>query len=292
MNHRSFLNDKGFQMTKWKCSVCGYNHAGEDPPEQCPVCGAEKTKFDRPSDSGTHKKDTAGSAKSVSSNLREGEMKQWKCLVCGYIHTGPEPPDKCPVCGADKSQFEAVEVESSQVEESDSNAYSGKKRDPSAVHAQATLSGTGRFAFQLSTRMAFISRLHGHPIAVHIPNGVLPLSVLFTLLATVFNNEAFAVAAAYNMAFVCLSIPIVLITGLIDWNNRFNAHWTNIFSIKLICGIVVGVLSLIITLMWFTQPSVYMDWSPRLLVFLLLNLVNFAAAATAGFYGGKLVFKE
>ena len=32
-------------------------------------------------------------------------MKKWKCLVCGYIHTGDEPPEKCPVCGAPKSQF-------------------------------------------------------------------------------------------------------------------------------------------------------------------------------------------
>ena len=32
-------------------------------------------------------------------------MKKWKCIVCGYIHTGDEPPDKCPVCGAPKSKF-------------------------------------------------------------------------------------------------------------------------------------------------------------------------------------------
>lgn len=32
-------------------------------------------------------------------------MKQWKCLVCGYIHEGDRPPDKCPVCGASMYQF-------------------------------------------------------------------------------------------------------------------------------------------------------------------------------------------
>lgn len=279
-------------MTKWKCSVCGYDHAGEDAPEQCPVCGAEKSKFERPSDNDTRKKDTAGPAEAESSGLRESEMKQWKCLVCGYIHTDPEPPEKCPVCGADKSQFEAVEAETFQAKKFDSEDNSEKQTDPSAVHAQETPTRTGHFVFQLSARTAFISRLHGHPIAVHIPNGVLPLSFLFALFATAFNSEAFAIAAAYNMAFVCLSMPIVLITGLIDWYNRFNAHWTTIFSIKLICGIVVGVLSLIITLIWFTQPSIYADWSPRLLVFLLLNLLNLATAATAGYFGGKLVFKE
>ncbi len=30
----------------------------------------------------------------------------WVCLVCGYVHTGPEPPDECPVCGAPPADFE------------------------------------------------------------------------------------------------------------------------------------------------------------------------------------------
>ena len=32
-------------------------------------------------------------------------LKRWKCTECGYIHTGPRPPDTCPICGASRSQF-------------------------------------------------------------------------------------------------------------------------------------------------------------------------------------------
>lgn len=32
-------------MKKWKCTVCGYIHNGETPPEVCPVCGATKDRF-------------------------------------------------------------------------------------------------------------------------------------------------------------------------------------------------------------------------------------------------------
>lgn len=32
-------------------------------------------------------------------------MKRWKCTVCGHIHTGDTPPDRCPVCGAPKEKF-------------------------------------------------------------------------------------------------------------------------------------------------------------------------------------------
>ena len=32
-------------------------------------------------------------------------MKKWKCGICGYIHQGDEPPDPCPICGAQKEKF-------------------------------------------------------------------------------------------------------------------------------------------------------------------------------------------
>jgi NAD(P)H-nitrite reductase large subunit/rubredoxin len=39
-------------------------------------------------------------------------VKKWKCLVCGIIIEGEEPPKVCPVCGADSSQFVEVSEKS------------------------------------------------------------------------------------------------------------------------------------------------------------------------------------
>lgn len=36
-------------------------------------------------------------------------MKAWRCVVCGYIHRGAEPPAQCPVCGFPAEHFEAYE---------------------------------------------------------------------------------------------------------------------------------------------------------------------------------------
>lgn len=33
---------------------------------------------------------------------------KWRCTVCGYIHEGEEPPEKCPVCGQGKEKFEKI----------------------------------------------------------------------------------------------------------------------------------------------------------------------------------------
>jgi len=34
-------------MTKWRCTVCGYIHEGDEPPDECPVCGAPKSAFEK-----------------------------------------------------------------------------------------------------------------------------------------------------------------------------------------------------------------------------------------------------
>ena len=273
-------------MAKWKCSVCGYETSNDDAPDKCPVCGAAQTRFNN----------IEAPAPSPSVDTSDGAaQKQWKCSVCGYIHTGPEPPDVCPVCGADKSQFVRVEAEAAATTTPSAKpkpALEKISENAARVHSEQTVSRTSHSIFQLSARIDFITRLHGHPIAVHIPNGVLPLSFLFTVIAIVFQSEAFATAASYNIAFVCLSMPIVVITGFIDWYNRFDARWAKIFSIKFSCGIVVGTLSLIIALMWFIQPTIYQEFSPRLLLFIVLNVIDLVAAAVAGYYGGKLVFKK
>ncbi|MCL2374527.1 MAG: NADH peroxidase [Treponema sp.] len=32
-------------------------------------------------------------------------MKKWVCSVCGYVHTGAEPPETCPTCKVPASKF-------------------------------------------------------------------------------------------------------------------------------------------------------------------------------------------
>ncbi len=36
--------------------------------------------------------------------------KKFICTVCGYIHEGTEAPEQCPICKADKSKFNEMEV--------------------------------------------------------------------------------------------------------------------------------------------------------------------------------------
>lgn len=33
-------------------------------------------------------------------------MAKWVCKVCGFVHEGDQPPEECPMCGVDASNFE------------------------------------------------------------------------------------------------------------------------------------------------------------------------------------------
>jgi uncharacterized membrane protein len=141
---------------------------------------------------------------------------------------------------------------------------------------------------RLSTKL---TRLHAHPIAVHIPNGVLPITVLMALLAWLFEHQGIAIAAKINMVFVAASMPFVVLSGIIDWKNRFKGRMTKVFRNKLICAGIVTLLSLVLVIWGFSQPEIFIQGSSALF-FLVLHLINLGAAAIAGWYGGKLVFPK
>ncbi len=209
-------------------------------------------------------------------------MKKWKCTICGYVHEGDAPPEICPVCGADRDKFILLEE------------VSGAPAALKAAADQHSDSADGRLApsaiSQMASRFRWLSRLHGHPIAVHIPNGVLPLTVLFLFLAVIFKSEAMATAAKINMFAVALSMPAVIISGIIDWHNRFSGKMSLVFRIKMVCAAIVTLLSFILMVWWVTSPDLYLSNNSYLALFVLFNLADLIAAAVAGFYGGKLVF--
>ena len=36
-------------------------------------------------------------------------MAKWVCKVCGYVHEGDTPPERCPQCGAPADKFEKMD---------------------------------------------------------------------------------------------------------------------------------------------------------------------------------------
>jgi len=108
----------------WRCVVCGYVHQGVEAPESCVICGAPRDQFElwqEPAE--------PAPAKTVPIGPVPIETTRWWCLICSYVHEGPEPPDVCPVCGAGASYFEPT-------------GESGKKsREPAAGSSHVVIGG-------------------------------------------------------------------------------------------------------------------------------------------------------
>jgi len=316
-------------MKKWRCTVCGYIHEGDEPPEECPVCGADKSMFEEvteeedQSEEAETRKEAVGKTQKPKAESKPAETaapkgtRKWRCTVCGYIHEGEEPPDECPVCGADKSMFEEVTEEEPQVseaadtqKEAEGKSAAEKKPDAEAQSDEKTpgkekpkpaakpdpraydlgpVPGTvqGRAAYILHQQML---KHHGHPMVVHIPNGVLPMAFIFMILTALFQVPGFCTAAFWSLAFVVITLPAVIYSGYIEWQKRYRGYPSDRIIKKIIAASVVAVSSVAALIWWIFDPDVLsssLRWG-----FIFLNLVTLAAAIIAGYIGGKYVFRD
>jgi uncharacterized membrane protein len=207
-------------------------------------------------------------------------MRRWKCSVCGYIHTGDEPPETCPVCGADRSKF----FEINEAGEPISSTLTPKQETPVPSQPK-TVSQEDRFADAIYS-------LHIHPISVHIPNGLLPITVFFTFLSFIFLSETLNITAHYNMMVVLLAMPVVLFSGYKDWKSRYQGILSRPFITKMISGGIVTLTALVIVIWRIINPEIALKPFPSRWIFFLIHLIMLAAATTAGYYGGKIVFRK
>jgi uncharacterized membrane protein len=229
-------------------------------------------------------------------------MKKWKCSVCGYIHEGDEPPEICPVCGADRSKFVQI-VEAEVVEEVPGEVKTASPAAPEAT-MQASTPGAksdgpvdppeaeaAKTAFQefYTTVTRLMVRYHVHPIIVHVPNGVLPVAVLFLVLSMFFQVSGLEAASFYNMIVVVLVMPKVLFSGYTDWKVRLGGKLTRLIITKMICGGTVFGLGLFLVIWRWVDPLVAQAASPNRVLYLFLHLAILVAAVTAGYLGGKLI---
>jgi rubrerythrin/uncharacterized membrane protein len=256
------------EKKKWRCTVCGYEVVDVAPPEKCPVCEAAKEMF------AEAKEEPAAPPAPAPSE------KRWRCTVCGYVHSGGEPPEKCPVCAAPKKMFVEIDADGKALTEVEQEVVPAAA-DNTAAPAKKTM----------GSRLAgLVLSLHLHPITVHFPNGILPLVLILLGIAVYFQAQSLEVAAFYNLIFVLLTLPLVLLTGFVEWQKRYKGVKTWIFIVKIICAIVVLGLVNVLVFWRILDPQVASAGSPWQMIYLGLAGGVLVAAGLAGHLGGKLVF--
>jgi len=215
-------------------------------------------------------------------------MRIWQCSVCKYIHKGDTPPDKCPVCGVDGSQF--VEITETDDQEKTPKSKTAEKPQVPIPPEPEKIQPEPQPETGVEKINAVLIKHHAHPIAVHTPNGILPAAAILWILAWLFETDLLAKAALINMIFVIIAFPIVIYTGIVEWKKKYNGVLTLIFKLKILAATLTTV-SCMIGLMWYLiDPEILL--SSKAWAFILVNIIMLAAAGVAGHIGGKLVFKD
>ena len=181
--------------------------------------------------------------------------KKWKCTVCGYLHEGPEPPESCPRCGADASEFIPLAEE------------------------------------KLNLLHDLWQTLVVHAVAAHFPNGLMPVAVFFFALGLVMVNPHLEPASYYLVLLVLAVVPVSVASGIYDWRKRFGGTQALIFYKKIALAVVLFLLGLAAVALHrslpdFTQASGMLRLLYGGLLFAMLGCV-----VLLGHYGGKLAFK-
>lgn len=216
-------------------------------------------------------------------------MKKWQCSVCKYIHEGDEPPEKCPICGVPASKFVLLEDdgEAPAKKAPEKPAPEPEKKAPKPAPEPEPRTGYEKL-------VRFMVKHHAHPVSVHMPNGLVPVSVVLFILAWLFGaglfDGLFVKAGFINLVFVVLSLPLVLYSGVLEWKKKYNGGLTLIFKIKILAAATTTTSCLISVIWYLIDPAVIS--SPKAWVFILMNLIMLSAAGIAGHIGGKLVFKD
>lgn len=178
--------------------------------------------------------------------------KRWQCTVCGYIHLGEEPPDSCPVCGADRTQFILLAA--------------GESPPRHSLMATFTL----------------------HPVAAHFPAGLFPTAALFLAFYAVVGNPGFEAAAFWLIVTATAVVPVSLGSGLYDWQKHFGGRRAPIFLKKIGLAVALLVLSLLAAFLRYGHPELLTATGWQRGLFLLCLLGMLGCVMLLGHYGAIL----
>jgi len=182
-------------------------------------------------------------------------VKRWKCTVCGYIHVGKEPPEVCPVCGADRSKFVLLE--------DDQNS--------------------------LLSDMVRVFKLH--PVMAHFPGGLLPTAILFLLLSLVTGQAALESAVFWMVLVVTVAVPVSIGSGLHDWRKSFGGRRTLIFFKKIGLALTLLVLGLVAVNLRYGRPELLSTFSWQSVVYVTVLLGMLGCVTLLGHYGSLLAMQ-
>ena len=122
--------------TIWRCKICGYEYVGEELPDDfiCPICKHPAADFEKVTN--IPAANVAENQIQSTSSMEDNKMKKWVCPVCGYIHTGDQPPAECPVCHVKGDKFKEIQGEIKLAAEHEYGVYAKTVKNNPDISAE------------------------------------------------------------------------------------------------------------------------------------------------------------
>ncbi|MFZ2632100.1 MAG: DUF2231 domain-containing protein [Desulfosalsimonadaceae bacterium] len=137
------------------------------------------------------------------------------------------------------------------------------------------------FVFKILTNIGFNHPLH--PIATHLPMGMVMGLFLFGMASYLFKNQELAKTAYHCAILGFLGLFPTILFGYMDWLHSYSGQWLMLIKIKIVLACVLMVL-----LAGFAVIGRKESTTPALrLVFYILCMM---AATGLGYCGGTLVY--
>ncbi|NTW74996.1 MAG: hypothetical protein HGB29_09050 [Chlorobiaceae bacterium] len=127
-----------------------------------------------------------------------------------------------------------------------------------------------------------------HAIAAHFSNGLIPVTVLYLLIAFFSGDPFFEHTVLHLLVIVLLALPVSFLSGIADWKTKYNGAKAPVFTKKIRLGILLAVLAVgTISIRIFDQEvmteSGILHWA-----YILMSLGMLPVVVLLGHYGGKL----
>ena len=127
-----------------------------------------------------------------------------------------------------------------------------------------------------------------HAISAHFSNGLIPVAVLFLLLALPANDPFFEHTVLHLLVIVLMAVPVSFVSGILDWRKKYNGAKAPVFMKKIRLGVVLFVLAVCSVWIRYADPEVMTGGGPLHWAYILILLCMLPVVVLLGHYGGKL----
>ncbi len=127
-----------------------------------------------------------------------------------------------------------------------------------------------------------------HAIAAHFSNGLIPVAVLYLLLALPTGDAFFEHTVIHLLVIVVMAIPFSFVSGIVDWKKKYKGAKAPVFEKKIRLGIALCVLALSATSVRLFVPGVMAEQGLLHWVYVSMLLAMLPVVVLLGHHGGKL----